>query len=109
MQGGGSGKGIVFTETPGGVPTAEGRDCWTLRRETPRVPTPPLGRRAWARPHGPPHPSRERESEILTVGEIRMILKTDQEIRKPEHPKADLGCDGIGLKRHCHNVTISKG
>lgn len=61
------------------------------------------------RPHGPPHPSRARESKVSTAGENRMILKTDREIREPEHPKAALCCDAIGLKRHCHNMTISKG
>jgi len=49
------------------------------------------------RPHGPPHPSRARESKVSTAGENRMILKTDREIKEPRDAQADLGPSGQGF------------
>jgi hypothetical protein len=49
------------------------------------------------------------KDKVSTISEIRMILKPGQEIRNLEHPQAELRCAAIGLKRHCHNMTISKG
>ena len=65
---------------------------------------PPPGPPGRARLHGPPHPSRERESKVSAIGETSHGIRTGLGIEEPRDAPADLGCDAIGLKRHWHKM-----